>query len=125
MIGLDGEKAMFVAPRELREDISEYNQKNALDKARRDAILYRYGRRKIGKGVATLLRIAVVVTIGCSMLALLCRLTGSEPVKDAGAAQAAGPADHYNHGYVLLPASQPRYAQQYVPANTYGRAVPY
>lgn len=115
---------MFVAPQELKEDISEFNHKNGLDKARRDAVLYRYGRRKIGKGVATVLRIALVVTIGCSMLALLCRLSGSETGRDAGAVQAAAPAYYYNQGYVLVPASQPRYAQQYVPVNTYGQAVP-
>jgi len=116
---------MFVAPQELKEDIRDFNDRNGLDKARRDAVLYRYGRRKISKGVATVLRITLVVAIGCSMLAMLCKLSKSESGQDAGAVQAAAPNYYYSQGYVLVPAGQPRYAQQYVPVNTYGQAVPY
>lgn len=71
------------------------------------------------------MRITLVVAIGCSMLAALCKLSKSESGQDAGAAQAAAPPYYYGQGYVLVPASQPRYARQYVPVNTYGQTVPY
>ncbi|MBZ0189193.1 MAG: hypothetical protein K8F91_23315 [Candidatus Obscuribacterales bacterium] len=112
---------MFVAPQDSKDDFNGFYDEDTIDKKWRESVLYRNGRKKIGKGLTTFLKIASVMLIGFSMLALLCHMSSSktaepEPVK------ANYTYGTYEKPYRSLPFTQYqiKYSNQYRPQNTYG-----